>query len=69
MNPKQSSSASRPRKPSYFQPFTTAPGQLLMLVLGSCYLGSLYVLRRIATPRRRERILVRLQPQEVIADA
>ncbi|BEH02075.1 hypothetical protein brsh051_13560 [Brooklawnia propionicigenes] len=55
--------------PSYFQPFTTAPGQLLMLVLGSCYLGSLYVLRRIATPRRRERILVRLQPQEVIADA
>jgi hypothetical protein len=40
-----------------------------MLVLGSCYLGSLYVLRRIATSRRRERILVRLQPQEVIADA
>lgn len=55
--------------PGYFQSFTTPLGQLLMLVLSACYLGSLYALRRIATPRRRERILIRLHPLEVNADA
>ena len=55
--------------PGYFAAFTLPLGQILMLVLGSCYLGSLYILRRIATPRRRERLLVRIHDQEVSADA
>lgn len=50
--------------PSYFAPFRTPLGQLLMVVLGLIYLGSLFALRRIATPRRRERILVRVASRE-----
>ncbi|WIY82558.1 type II secretion system F family protein [Propionimicrobium sp. PCR01-08-3] len=55
--------------PDYFRPFSTPLGQVLLLVLGGCYLGSLYVLRKIAIPPRRERILVRRAGQEVMADA
>ncbi len=45
--------------PSYFAPFRTPLGQLLMTVLGAGYLGSLVALKRLASPRRRERILIR----------
>lgn len=51
--------------PDYFAPFGTLIGQLLMLLLGSAYLASLIALRRIATPRHRERILVRATDPEV----
>lgn len=54
--------------PSYFAPLLTPLGQLLMVVLGLTYLGSLFALRRIATPRRRERILVRTTSR-VVANA
>lgn len=46
--------------PHYFAPFGTPIGQLLMIVLAVGYLSSLAALRRMATPRRRERILVQL---------
>ncbi|GAA2180177.1 hypothetical protein GCM10009785_09940 [Brooklawnia cerclae] len=46
--------------PGYFAPFGTPLGQGLLLVLCAAYLGSLAALRRIATPRRRDRVLVRL---------
>lgn len=45
--------------PGYFAAFLTAPGQLLMAMLGTAYLGSLWALRSLATPRRRDRVLVR----------
>ncbi|MGB3955877.1 MAG: type II secretion system F family protein, partial [Brooklawnia sp.] len=51
--------------PSYFAPFNTPLGQVLMVALGCAYLASLAALRRIATPRRRERILVRVAGAEV----
>lgn len=44
--------------PGYFHPYTTPLGQLLGLGLGACYLGSLVMLRRLALPPRRARILV-----------
>lgn len=55
--------------PEYFSPFGTALGQVLMLALGAGYLGSLFVLRRLALPARRERILVRPLSHEVTVDA
>ncbi len=51
--------------PGYFAPFNTPLGQVLMVALGCAYLVSLAALRRIATPRRRERILVRVAGAEV----
>lgn len=54
--------------PGYFAPLRTPMGALIMVVLGLAYLGSLLALRQIATPRRRERILVRATGQ-VVANA
>lgn len=51
--------------PGYFAPFGTPLGQGLLLALCAAYLGSLLALRRIATPRRRDRVLVRLHDPEV----
>lgn len=51
--------------PGYFAPFSTPLGQLLMVALGCTYLASLAALKRIATPRRRERILIRVTGAEV----
>lgn len=45
--------------PGYFVAFLSVPGQVLLAVLGLAYLGSLWALRRLAAPRRRDRILVR----------
>lgn len=45
--------------PGYFAPYATPLGQLLLTAVGVAYLGSLFALRRLAVPRRRERILVR----------
>lgn len=45
--------------PGYFAAFLSVPGQVLLAVLGLAYLGSLWALRRLAAPRRRDRILVR----------
>ena len=54
--------------PSYFAPYHTPLGQLLMLALAGAYLGSMVTLRRMAMPRHRDRILVRLQPAGVMAN-
>lgn len=44
--------------PEYFAPYRSPLGQLLLLMVAGCYLGALAALRRIATPRRRDRVLV-----------
>lgn len=41
----------------FFEPYGTAIGQLILSVLLAAYVGSLVVLRRMTTPRRRDRIL------------
>lgn len=51
--------------PGYFAPYGTPLGQLLLTAVGVAYLGSLFALRRLAVPRRRERILVRHPVVEV----
>lgn len=51
--------------PGYFAPYRTPLGQLLMLGLSAIYLGAMHVLRQMAIPRRRDRILVRAAPREV----
>ncbi len=44
---------------SFFAPFGSPTGQLLLAVLVGAYLGSLLFLRRMTLPRRRQRILGR----------
>lgn len=44
---------------SYFEPYSTAVGQLLLAGLLLAYVGSLVMLRQRTMPRRRDRILVR----------
>lgn len=45
--------------PGYFAGYRAPAGQGLLVVLTATYFGSLLALRRLATPRRRDRILVR----------
>jgi Flp pilus assembly protein TadB len=45
---------------SYFVPYGTPPGQLILAVLVAAYLGSLLFLRRLTLPRPRQRILRRI---------
>jgi tight adherence protein B len=45
---------------SFFAPFGTPLGQVLLIVLVSAYFGSLLMLRRMTLPRARQRILGRL---------
>lgn len=54
--------------PGYFHTYTTPVGQVLLVVLTCAYLGSLLMLRRMAAPEPRARILVR-RPGEVLVDA
>ena len=44
---------------SFFEPYGTAVGQLILASLIAVYVGSLVMLRRMTLPRRRERILSR----------
>lgn len=44
---------------SFFEPYGTPTGQVILLVLALAYVGSLVMLRRMTVPRRRERILRR----------
>lgn len=44
---------------SFFEPYGTEPGQVLLAVLVAAYLGSLLLLRRMTLPRPRTRILGR----------
>ena len=46
----------------YFTPYNTPLGQLIVAVLALAYVGSLILLYRMAMPRRRERILIRVDP-------
>jgi tight adherence protein B len=43
---------------SFFQPYGSPVGQLILAVLIALYLGSLLLMRRRATPQRRQRILI-----------
>ena len=43
--------------PGYLAPYATVAGQLVGALLLAAYLGSLLVLRAVARPRRRERVL------------
>ena len=42
---------------SYFEPYGTVVGQLVLAVLLACYVGALVILRQRTLPPRRERIL------------
>lgn len=44
---------------SFFEPYGTEPGQILLATLVAAYLGSLLLLRRMTLPRPRTRILGR----------
>jgi tight adherence protein B len=44
--------------PSFFQPYTTPTGQLVLSVLVAAYVGSLLLMRRKAQQRPRPRVLV-----------
>ena len=46
----------------YFAPYNTPVGQLIVAGLALAYVGSLILLYRMAMPRRRERILIRVDP-------
>lgn len=46
---------------SFFEPYGTGVGQLILAVLITLYLGSLLLMRRRAQPPRRQRILVGMQ--------
>lgn len=46
----------------YFAPYNTPLGELIVAVLALAYVGSLILLYRMAMPRRRERILIRVDP-------
>jgi len=50
----------------YFTPYNTPIGQLIVAVLAFAYVGSLILLYRMAMPRRRERIMIRADPAEVL---
>lgn len=54
--------------PSYFHEYTTPVGQVLVVTLTSAYLGSLLMLRHMAAPVPRARILLR-SSSEVTVDA
>jgi hypothetical protein len=43
---------------SFFEPYGTPVGQLILAVLIALYLGSLLLMRRRAQPPKRERILI-----------
>lgn len=43
---------------TFFQPYGTPIGQLILAVLIALYLGSLLLMRRRATPQKRQRILI-----------
>lgn len=45
---------------AFFEPYRTGSGQLILAFLIAAYLGSLLLLRRMALPRARQRILRRL---------
>lgn len=45
----------------FFAPYGTPVGQAILAVLLAIYIGSLVMLRRMTSPRRRERILVRAE--------
>ncbi|MFT4109599.1 type II secretion system F family protein [Propionicimonas sp.] len=53
---------------SFFAPYGTDLGQVLLLTLVTAYLGSLLLLRRMTLPRPRQRILAR-RPVPVPAEA
>lgn len=44
---------------SFFEPYGTPLGQVVLLALGLAYVGSLVMLRRLTLPPRRERVLIR----------
>ena len=44
---------------SFFAPYATGPGQMMLALLVTAYLGSLLFLRRLTLPRPRQRILRR----------
>ena len=44
---------------TFFAPYGTPLGQLILAALLGCYVGSLVVLRRMTLPRQRDRILAR----------
>lgn len=44
---------------TFFEPYSTPLGQLILTGLVAAYIGSLVLLRRMTIPRRRERVLVR----------
>lgn len=46
---------------TFFEPYGTAVGQLILAILITLYLGSLTLMRRRAQPPRRQRILVGMQ--------
>lgn len=46
----------------YFAPYSSPLGQLIVAGLALAYVGSLILLYRMAMPRRRERILIRIDP-------
>jgi tight adherence protein B len=43
---------------TFFEPYGTPLGQLILAVLIALYLGSLLLMRRRATPQKRQRILI-----------
>ncbi len=43
--------------PAFFAPYGTPVGQAILLALLAAYVGSIVAMRRMTTPRRRERIL------------
>jgi Flp pilus assembly protein TadB len=45
---------------SFFAPYATPPGQVMLTLLVAAYLGSLLLLRRLTLPRPRQRILRRV---------
>lgn len=54
---------------SFFAPYGTPVGQLILAVLIGCYLGSLLMLRRMTIPPRRDRLLARVPaptPREAV---
>ncbi|GAA1390727.1 type II secretion system F family protein [Luteococcus peritonei] len=49
-------------QPGFFTPYTTPVGQVVAALLALAYVLSLWALRRMTVPRRRERILQRRSP-------
>ncbi len=44
---------------SYFEPYSSPQGQLILALLAVAYVGALLLLRQMAAPRRRERVIQR----------